>query len=911
MSYSQPLRHTLRCSRWVLLCALLTGLATSSALATEQTGKIRGTVTDEEGAAIDGATIRVQSENLQGIRSASTDKSGLYWLPGLPPGEYELRVEFEGYRSHLLPNIRVVLGATLEIDVQLTTASVNESVTVVDDRPLIDVSTSTTGSVITREYLEALPTSRSYQAATQFTPGVGGGSNPSAQGGAYNENKWLLDGANTTDPVTGTFSFNFNLDAIEEIEVITGNFRAENGGSMGAIINVRTRSGSNKLRGGIKAFYSNGNWSPKRDATFTPAGRQIEGSEFDRDRQDFDFNAYVGGPILKDRIWFFTSMKYIHNMFTSQGARSPRVFDGYNIFGKLTATPHPAHHLILSVSNGPARISNRRQSFLVDPEAQSHQFQNSLVVTGEWQWFLSRAVTARVHYSHMKTDVDVTPQPCTWKDDLRFKQCESGQQEGYIDFFTPARIGSRGARSTGNYYRYSLNDRWRDSVRLTVTGYIPRALGTHEIKGGVEFSWVQSGFTFGYPGNLYYVDRLEDESDLTSTQNWYWRESQGQIFQRHKGSTIFAFLQDSWEPVPGLNIDVGVKYDRAVMRNDEGEQIVHFNTVTPVAGVSWDPTGRQLAKIYIGGGIVIDESRLAVSGFVDKNGLGRKLFLGEYYDGRYTNFSYDQYSFDRGQSNYESVQNLTVPRTYTVAAGFEAQLGGQTSIGVQGTGRFFRYLWEDDEVNYIWNGAGTNTIGVINGQQDYFFRLRTPEPAARNWLGLIFKLQRRMFKNLLVDINYTMSLTRGLTSTYITAALDNPTQRPHEYGWLYTDRPHVIKASAAYKLPFGLSIGGTFNFTSGGRFDRKFYGEKGGYALFVSERGTFDSVNPWWSVDLKVKYGLRLPHGRVFLSAELNNVTNNRQATGIDSGSLNSGGEYFASGRQSPMSLEIGGGYEW
>ena len=102
------------------------------------------------------------------------------------------------------------------------------------------------------------------------------------------------------------------------------------------------------------------------------------------------------------------------------------------------------------------------------------------------------------------------------------------------------------------------------------------------------------------------------------------------------------------------------------------------------------------------------------------------------------------------------------------------------------------------------------------------------------------------------------------------------------------------------------------NVTSGSRFDRKYYSDKGsGYQNFVAERGTFDSVNPWWSLDLKLRYNLRLPRGKIFLSAELNNVTNNRQATGISTGALNSGGEYFASGRQAPMTLELGGGYEW
>jgi hypothetical protein len=826
-----------------------------------------------------------------------------------------MRAEKEGFQAAVREGIRISIGAVLQVDVVLIITTVDEGVTVTvvrDQRPILDVSSSTTGQVVTKDFIEALPTGRSYQSAAQFTPGVTGGSNPRVKGGSSRENKWLLDGANTTDPVTGTFSFNFNLDAIEEIEVITGNFKAENGGSLGSIINVRTKSGSNTLEVALNAYYSNGNWSPKRDAVYTPDGRRIESSEFDRDNQNLSVNLAMGGPVVRDRLWFFGSLKYINNISTSGGSRTPRIFNGFNFFAKLTANPHPAHRLMLSVLGGPATISNAGQSITRVPEAQNQQYQSSIVVTFEEEWTITPFLIAKVNYNHMKTAIDATPQACTHRDDVRFKQCKDGQEEGFIDFTTPGHIGSGGALWSENYYFYSLNDRWRDSLRATVKGYIPNALGSHEIKAGLEISVVRAENTFAYTGNLYYVDRLEDSGDPESTVGYYWRETQGQLYSRHTGSTLFAFLQDTWQPVRGLTFDFGVKYDRGTMRNDEGERIVGFDSVTPVGGVAWDPTLKQRAKIYVGGGVIIDESRLSISSFLDKNGLGRKLYLDPGFFSRADiNNSYDLYSYSRGQSNYESTQKLTVPRTYTLNAGFEVLLGSATKVGIEGTAKWFRNLWEDDEVNYIWNGRGTNTIGVINGVQSNFFRLRTPNIGARNYYSLTLKLQRSMFRNLLLDIHYTMSMTRGLTETQITAALDNPTQEDFEYGWLYADRPHVFKGSAAYRFRFGLLVGGTLSIFSGSRFDRKFYNDKGGYDNFVAARGTFDSVNPFWALNLKLKYGIRLPRGKVNITVELYNVTNNRAATGISQGALNSRGEYYASGRQGPMELQLGLGYEF
>ena len=192
--------------------------------ATEQTGKLRGTVVNPEGEALEGVVVRVTSPALQGVRSSKTGDSGKFYIPALPPGFYEVRAELDGYRAWAKKELRISMGTSVTLDRILATAGVSESVTIVDDRPVIDRQ-STSGAVVTREQIQALPISRSYQGATK-TPRATGGSNPNAQGGSSRENKWLLDGANTTDPVTGTFSFS-NLDAIEEIEVITGAFRAE------------------------------------------------------------------------------------------------------------------------------------------------------------------------------------------------------------------------------------------------------------------------------------------------------------------------------------------------------------------------------------------------------------------------------------------------------------------------------------------------------------------------------------------------------------------------------------------------------------------------------------------------------------------------------------------------------------
>lgn len=881
--------------------------------AAEQTGTIRGRVTDASGKPLQGALVSVASPDLQGVREAKTGPDGTYWLPGLPPGAYDIQASLDGFRPRRIDQQDVAMGSTATIDLALQPATVETTVVVEASRPVVDTRSSTSGSTVTKQMIDDLPVGRSYQSAARLAAGVVGGANPNVKGGASNENKFLLNGANTTDPVTGTFSFNFANCAIKEIEVKTGNFRAEDGGVLGGVINVRTESGSDTLHGGVKAYYNDSRWSPKRDAVYTPNGREVEGTEFDRDSRAFTLEACAGGPVVRKKLWAFAALTYNRVTSTAFGSRTPRIFDGYQLFAKLTATPHRKHRLELSLSSSPAKIENTVQgssAYLVDPDAQGQQAQDALVITGEWNAYWDR-FNLKVGYDHLNSTVDVTPVACTWKDDDRFKACKEGQEEGYIDFFTPARLGSAGARTTANFSRYSLNRRYADSVRATGTLFVPRALGSHEVKAGVTYRNVRANNLSGRPGNIYYFDRLDDAQDPNSTIEYYWVEVAGPLYARHTGDTLFVFLQDTWEPLRGLTIDAGVKYDHTTMRNDEGERIVGFDSVTPVAGLTWDPSLEQKAKVYVGGGLYIDEGRLGISSFLDKNGTGHKLFLSEYFDGRHSNYSFDAYSHSNGQSTYDRAEKLTFPRTYALTAGFQSRVSTDFKVGMEFSGKWMRNLWEDDETNYIWNSSGTNTIGVINGQQDDFFRLRTPVEGRRNYYALTFNVARNNWKKGFLDLSYTISLTRGLTETQITAALDNPTQEPYEYGWLSADRPHVVTLLGGWETPIGLLISGELRIESGSRFDRQYSSDKGfgGYAIYQSPIGNYDSINTLWYLDLLVKYRLKLPVGRIELSAELSNVTNNRYATGISGGALNASGEYFAAGRQAPMSLELGVGY--
>ena len=146
---------------------------------------------------------------------------------------------------------------------------------------MIDTESGNQGSVLTKEFLQRIPAGRSYQAAAQLAAGVTGGANPNIAGASSNENTYMVDGINITDPVTGTFSLNFNFDAIEQLQVLTSAYDPEYGQNLGGSINIVTDSGGNTLQFNLYSEYQNGVWGPKRDEVWAADGTQLAPTDFD------------------------------------------------------------------------------------------------------------------------------------------------------------------------------------------------------------------------------------------------------------------------------------------------------------------------------------------------------------------------------------------------------------------------------------------------------------------------------------------------------------------------------------------------------------------------------------------------------------------------------------------------------
>jgi outer membrane receptor protein involved in Fe transport len=311
-SNRKDLKHNMNyTSRFSSLLLLLLFVALSSSRAFAQsatTGSIEGAVIDVNGAAVPGVTVNVTSPNLISAQSATANDQGRYRVLNLPPGKYTVTVEAAKGFSRFEQTVDVNLSKTASLDVQLQAAGATASVTVTESAGAgIDTTANTTGSNISTEQFSNFPTQRTVQSLFTLAPTVarsglrdasGRDRDPSVAGSSGPESNFILDGVNTSDPAFGGSGANLPFEFVQEIEIKTGAFGAEFGKTTGGIFNVITKSGGNEFHGdGFAYFSTKGLVRKTTQFPFT----LIAPDGF----SEIDAGVDVGGPIKKDKLWFF------------------------------------------------------------------------------------------------------------------------------------------------------------------------------------------------------------------------------------------------------------------------------------------------------------------------------------------------------------------------------------------------------------------------------------------------------------------------------------------------------------------------------------------------------------------------------------------------------------------------------
>lgn len=217
------------------------------------TGKLVGTITDNENVPLPGVSVTISSPSLITPElSTVSNERGQYRFVSLPPGTYRIKFELEGFKSVIREGIIIRTDQTVNLDVKMEQGEISEEVLVVGKSPMVDLQKTQVGVVVTQELIESLPLRRDLSAIFNAAPGM---YDRTSHGSDARSNNFVVDGVKMQDPVTGDPYQTVPWNAIEEVEVITSNQKAEYGAVKGALVSVITKSGGNKFSGGLNFYY--------------------------------------------------------------------------------------------------------------------------------------------------------------------------------------------------------------------------------------------------------------------------------------------------------------------------------------------------------------------------------------------------------------------------------------------------------------------------------------------------------------------------------------------------------------------------------------------------------------------------------------------------------------------------------
>ncbi len=298
----------------VTLLLMLLTLFSLPILAQETTGYIAGTVRDTSGAVVPAVSVTVTNQQTGQKYVAKSDDEGLYQVRELRPGRYSVEFQATGFASGQVRDVAVMVGRTAQVDVKLEVSGIQETLTVTST-PIIDTSTTMVALNLPSEEFDSLPKSRSFRdlAGLQTSVNTGeleGGFQVNGASGA--ENNFYIDGVSTTSLIDGSARQDAVVEYVQEVQVKTTGLEAEYGGALGGVVSAVTKSGGNSFHGEVHYYYSGTRLSagPTKRLQLDPVTEKsvayIQDKKQQRDNHEFGFT--LSGPIIKDRMWFFSSL---------------------------------------------------------------------------------------------------------------------------------------------------------------------------------------------------------------------------------------------------------------------------------------------------------------------------------------------------------------------------------------------------------------------------------------------------------------------------------------------------------------------------------------------------------------------------------------------------------------------------
>jgi hypothetical protein len=805
---------------WICLLAVL--LAAGNVGAQQGTTEIRGRVLDPQGAVLPGVTVVVRNQDTGMFREAVSNADGSYFVSGIVPGLYEITAELQGFKKHSRRDIRLEVGKTATVDVQLEVGSLEETVNVSAETPIVDITSKEVGGSVTARELVELPSiNRNFVGFVGLLPGIiptistesFGSDSITVNGQDPRNNNYMLDGANNNDDVIGQRAgtqARTPIEAVQEFQVITNQFDAEFGRTTGAIINAVTKQGTNALHGSAFGFF--------QDAGLT--AKDFFAKRLDLEKPDTaqqQFGGTVGGPIVRDKAHFFFSLERV------------RIDEGITV--NIPARPE-----FSATTTEETRVWNTVVRF-------DHQ----LNANHTWgvRWLredspqFNQIINSTLEAAREENDVDQTV-VTTLNSVLgnnRVNTLRVGWTQEDVSFGNPCFNGNgrnqAACEPTLTFQTFTTQQssvaqaRINDAVQVenTFSWFLPGRRGDHDIKFGVQGQYSQSQnqtqdnlngtFTFGRSNGPF------DPNNPSTYPERFSIRVGGPTRSLNKSNFFAAFMQDKWRLNNRLTLSLGVRYDleRIPIRevdnplfDDENNYPVDKNNIQPRVGFAYDMAdGRSV--IRGGYGRFFDKTHFELIGGIYTNtvfasSFNRQFPLNNFDPGpRAGQLPTDPFLVGGPTLTPEKLALLQelfgggaslrntgatwdnpdrrMPYTDQLTLGYERQLGQNFSASVDYVHAFARDLLISRQLNPTLRGTPDVATSPVARQSSALLDQATaalrqqygagfnaftgsvtiPENAAKtDYDAVMFQLEKRYSNNFSARVGYTLSYSRGNTS---------------------------------------------------------------------------------------------------------------------------------------------------
>lgn len=629
----------------------------------KETGAITGTVLDESGAPLPGVTVTISGPSLMGTRTYVTDARGVYRFPALPPGTYTVKAELQGFTTFVQENVRLTTTTTLTVDITMKQAKVAEELTVVAKAPTVDVKSTETASVsLSNEILRNIPYSQFATDIVNMAPGV-------TQDVAYGASQgtgiaYSMDGVNVADPDAGTAWVFVDHNIVEEAKVMGVGLPAEYGNFTGVIFNLITKSGGNNFSGhfefdfqGKKGDFPKGFWVTSNNSAYindfpnltAPLLKLMDGS------------AHLGGPIIKDKLWFYVGLQYYQSWRYPTGFPEAVHYKQPRSFFKFTSQVTPSLNMSLSAEIDTYNGVNRGAGATVSPEATVKQ--KSPEIVGNFT--LTKILSSKTFfdlkaayfwgYYYLNPEVGMAPYE-------HFSQDENFQ------------------RGSSGYYYYA--DRTRFQANASISHYVEDFYGSHDFKFGAELERSTDRNRYGFTGQ---GGPLGDHVQYYDYYGQPYLAYQYAGYDTHTYYTrLEAFAQDSWQVTKRLNVSAGVRFSWYWGQVGGVPGNVYTNNrVAPRIGFTYDLFGDKTTvfKAHYG-----QFSEAMLASYHDRMNPASAYhdYIGYYWDGT----EWVEWERIVHQQLYHMDPNIKHPYMNQITASIERELFKDSSLTVT-------YIWRE------------------------------------------------------------------------------------------------------------------------------------------------------------------------------------------------------------------------